>query len=172
MERQGRRHGTRKGIPKLVKVYTERKIPIMAMLTHLVPISHRLPYEAPRGNGDNTVTVSYMQGGQPLYPDKKLLFPWDGASYHRGEDMQQFLAQENAGLPEAEGQVTCVRFAPNAPEQNPGEDVWLKGKTHLRKQFALNKMFAQVKACFSSFLNTLRFTSTKFSWYWPTAEMI
>jgi hypothetical protein len=50
--------------------------------------------------------------------------------------------------------------------------VWLKGKTHLRKQFALNKTFAHVKHCFSTFLNTLGFTSTKFSWYWPTEQMI
>jgi transposase len=126
--------------------------------------------EASTGNGVNT--VAYLQGCQTLYPDKKLLFLWDGASYHRSEDMQKFLTQENAGLPEAEWKVTCVRFAPNAPEQNPVEDVWLKGKTYLRKQFALNKTFAQVKDCFSSFLKGLRFTSTKFSWYWPTAEMI
>ena len=126
--------------------------------------------EAPTGNGVNT--VAYIQWCRTLYPDKKLLFLWDGASYHRGEEMQKFLAQENAGLPEAEWQVTCMRFAPNAPEQNPVEDVWLKGKTHLRKQFARNKTFAQVKACFSSLLQALRFTSTKFSWYWPTAEMI
>jgi len=127
-------------------------------------------YEAPTGNGVNT--VAYIRWCQALYPDKQLLFLWDGASYHRGEDMQKFLAQENAGLPEADWKVTCVRFAPNAPEQNPVEDVWLKGKTHLRKQFALNKTFAQVKDCFSSFLKVLRFTSTKFNWYWPTAEMI
>jgi hypothetical protein len=43
-------------------------------------------------------------------------------------------AQENADLPEADGKVTCMRFALNAPEQNPTEDVWRKGKTHLRKQ--------------------------------------
>ena len=71
-------------------------------------------YEAPTGNGVNT--VAYIRWCQTLYPDKKLLFLWDGASYHRGEDMQKFLAQENAGVPEAEWKVTCVRFAPNAPD--------------------------------------------------------
>jgi transposase len=86
--------------------------------------------------------------------------------------MQKFLAQENAGLAEADWKVTCVRFAPNAPEQNPVEDVWLKGKTYLRKQFALNKTFAQVKHCFATFLNALTFSSTKSSWYRPTEQMI
>ena len=86
--------------------------------------------EAPAGNGGNT--VADIRWCQPLYFDKPFVYLWDGASYHRGEEMQQFLAQENAGLAEADWKVTCVRFAPNAPEQNPVEDVWLKGKTYLR----------------------------------------
>ena len=90
----------------------------------------------------------------------------------RGGDPEVSRAETNGGLAEADWKVTCMRFAPNAPEQNPTEDVWLKGKTHLRKQFALNKTFAQVKRCFSTFLNALRFTSTKLSWYWPTEQMI
>jgi transposase len=126
--------------------------------------------EASAGNGVNT--VAYLQWCQTLYPDKKFVVLWDGASYHRGEDMRKFLAQENADLAEADWKITCLRFAPNAPEQNPTEDVWLKGKTHLRKQFALNKTFAQVKRCFSTFLSALQFTSTKLNWYRPTEQMI
>ena len=66
------------------------------------------------------------------------------ASYHRGEELQKFLAETNSGLAEADWKVTCMRFAPNAPEQNPTEDVWLKGKTYLRKQFAVNKTLLSV----------------------------
>ena len=94
-------------------------------------------YEASAGNGVNT--VAYLQWCQTLYPDKQLVVLWDGASYHRGEEMQKFLAQENANLSEADWKITCLRFAPNAPDQNPTEDVWLKGKTHLRKLFALSE---------------------------------
>ena len=126
--------------------------------------------EAPTGNGVNT--GAYLQWGQTLYPDKQFFFLWDGASYHRGEELQKFLVQENADLPEADWKVTCLRFAPHAPEQNPTAEVGLKGKTPLRKQFARNKTFAQVKRCFSTFLNALQFTSTKLSWYWPTEQMI
>ena len=97
---------------------------------------------------------------------------WDGASYHRGAEMRTFLAQENAGLAEVEWKVTCLRFAPNAPEQNPTEDLWLKGKTFLRKHFAINKTFTAVKQCFSTFLQTLSFDSKKFRWYWPDPQMI
>jgi transposase len=127
-------------------------------------------HEAPAGEGKNT--VAYIQWCQRLYLDKKLLFLWDGASYPRGEELQKVLEFTNAGLAEADWKVTCMLFAPNAPEQNPTEDVWLKGKTHLRKQFAVNKTFAHVKRCFSTFLTALHFTSTKLGWYWPTEQMI
>ena len=132
-------------------------------------------YEAPTGHGVNT--VAYLQWCQTLYPAKPLVLLWDGASYHRGENLQKFLeirhqAESCPCRDEAGWKVTGIRFAPNAPEQNPTEDGWLKGKTHLRKQFALNKTFAQVKRCFSTFLNALQFTSTKLSWYWPTEQMI
>jgi transposase len=86
--------------------------------------------------------------------------------------MQSFLAQENAGLAEAEWTITCMLFAPHAPEQNPVEDLWLKGKTYLRKQFAVNKTFAAVKNCFSTFLRTFSFESVKCGWYWPDPQMI
>jgi transposase len=122
--------------------------------------------------GDGASTVAYLRWCQTLYPDKKLLLLWDGASYHRGQEMQSFLAQENAGLTEAEWRITCMVFAPNAPEQNPLEDLWLKGKTYLRKQFAVNKTFAAVKHCFSTFLRSLNFDSAKCLWYWPDPQTI
>jgi transposase len=137
----------------------------LTLLTQDFPL-----YEASTGDGVNT--VAYIGWCQRLYPDKKLLVLWDGASYHRGEELRKFLAQEKGDWAEADWKVTCMRFAPNAPEQNPTEDVWLKGKTHLRKQFALNKTFAQVKRCFSTFLTALHFTSTKLRWYWPTEQLI
>lgn len=121
--------------------------------------------------GDGANTVEYIEWCQRLYPNKKLLLLWDGASYHRGAAMQEFLAHENVGVPAEDWKVTCLLFAPNAPEQNPTEDVWLKGKTHLRKNFAMNKTFAQVKRCFLEFFSGKTFASVKFSWYWPCPQM-
>lgn len=135
------------------------------LLTHKVQVS-----EASASNGVNT--VADIQWCQTLYPDKPLVSLWDGAGYHRGEEIRKFLAETNAGLVEADWKVPCMCFAPDAPEQNPIEDVWLKGKTHLRTQFTLKKTFAQVKRCFSTFPQTFQFTSTKLSWYWPTEQMI
>jgi hypothetical protein len=122
--------------------------------------------------GKGKPTVASIEWCQTLYPDKKLLILWAGASSHRGADLQEFLTRANAGLPEADGNVTCLFFAPNAPEQKPTEDVWLKGKQYLRTQVAVNKTFAQVKRCFSEFLNSLSFTSAKLRWYWPEEQLI
>ncbi len=135
------------------------------LLTKTVPLQER-------SVGDGASTVAYLRWCQTLYPDKKLLLLWDGASSHRGQEMQPFLAQENAGLAEAEWKVTCLLFAPNAPEQNPIEDLWVKGKTYLRKQFAVNKTFAAVKYGFSTFLRSLSFDASKCRWYWPNLQMI
>jgi len=135
------------------------------LLTHEVHL-----WEGAAGDGENT--VAYIQWCQSLYPGKKLLLLWDGASYHRGAALQEFLGHENASLHETDWKVTCLLFAPNAPEQNPTEDIWLKGKTHLRKRFAVNKTFAHVKRCFFTFLSSLSFASTKLHWYWPEQQMI
>jgi transposase len=135
------------------------------LLTKPVPLQER-----PVGAG--TSPVAYLRWCQTRYPDKKVLLLWDGASYHRGQEMQTFLAQEKVGLAERDWKITCLRFAPNAPEQNPVEDLWLKGKTYLRKQFAVNKTFAAVKHSFSTFLRSLSFDSIKCRWYWPDPQMI
>jgi hypothetical protein len=48
-----------------------------------------------------------------------------GLSYHKYKAMPEYLLSINAGEPPEEWQVTCMLFAPNAPEQNPVEDIWL-----------------------------------------------
>ena len=69
--------------------------------------------EKPGGEGSST--VAYLRWCQSLYPDKKLLGWWDGASYHRGAELQTFLAQTNAGLAEAAWKVTCHVVCPQCP---------------------------------------------------------
>lgn len=71
------------------------------------------------------------------------------------------------GLAKDSWKIFCMPFEPNAPEQNPIEGIWLQGKNFLRKHFALNKTFANVKQCFVNFLTSLRFDSHKFNWYFP-----
>ncbi len=122
------------------------------------------------GNGENT--VAYVKWLRKLYPDAKLWLLWDGATYHRYVEMRDYLLEINADLPEEEWPVTCILFAFNAPEQNPVEDIWLKGKNWLRKNFAFNKTFADVKKCFSECLQDAIFPSAKYDWYKPHPQTI
>ena len=62
--------------------------------------------------------------------------------------MKIFLQEMNGDLPEEDWQITCILLAPNAPEQNPVEDIWLNGKQELRNKYHLCKSFAEVKALF------------------------
>ena len=107
--------------------------------------------QADSGNGVNSVL--FIKHLQALHPDKQLLILWDGASYHRCQEVKNYLNEINCGLEEKDWKVTCILFAPHAPAQNPTEDVWLKGKNFLRSNFFNNKTFHQVKNCFFNFLN-------------------
>ena len=71
----------------------------------------------------------------------------------------------NKGLDKNYWQITCMLFAPNAPEQNPVEDIRLKGKSWIRKHFIDNKTFTQVKESFPQFLSNHVLNFLKFAWY-------
>lgn len=43
-------------------------------------------------------TVDFVKKLQVKNPKAKILLIWDGASYHRGEDLKKFLAWQNEGL--------------------------------------------------------------------------
>ncbi|MFO1431025.1 MAG: IS630 family transposase [Candidatus Competibacteraceae bacterium] len=115
------------------------------------------------GNGENT--VAFLNYLQELNPDKKLIIIWDKARYHCGNAVQAYLNTVNQGLEEKDWKVTCLLFAPNAPDQNPVEDVWLQGKNFLRRHFYENKTFQQVKQSFLNFLNNKIFNFEKPKWY-------
>jgi len=116
-----------------------------------------------RGNGKST--VAFLKYLQALHPDKKLIIIWDGASYHCSEEVQTYLIQVNQGLEEKDWAVTCLLFAPHAPDQNPVEDAWLQGKNFLRRHFYENKTFQQVKLSFLNFLNKKIFNFEQSKWY-------
>lgn len=129
---------------------------------------HLKPYSS--GNGENT--VAYLKWLMKIYAGKKLWLVWDGATYHRDRQCKEFLAEVNHGLEEKDWRVTCIAFAPNAPEQNPVEDIWLAGKNYLRKKFSENKTFAAVKESFCGFLQSFLLDSVKFDWYAPSTQII
>ncbi len=66
-------------------------------------------------------------------PQQRIIIFGDGAAYHKGELMREFLSQVNGDLPREEWQVTCHLLAPYAPEENPIEAVWLQLKQLIRR---------------------------------------
>jgi transposase len=102
---------------------------------------------------------------QAQWPEQRLLILWDGASYHRSQELQAFLAQVNDGLAPDTWKIHCVRFAPNDPRQNPIEDAWLQAKTWLRRMSGLRPCFKALKALFEQFFRLEVFDFPKMHQY-------
>ena len=67
---------------------------------------------------------------------------------NRSQEVKDYLQSLNTGRAPQSFQLTCIRFAPNAPEQNPVEDVWLQAKRFLREFYHLCDSFSLVKLLF------------------------
>ncbi|MBD2342274.1 transposase [Calothrix sp. FACHB-156] len=103
---------------------------------------------------------------------KRIALIWDGASYHKSAEVKNFLAQLNHGYEESKWQFTCILFAPNCPEKNPVEDVWLQAKNFLRKSWHLCKSFPVVKWLFNFFTEHQKFDFPKLKQYQPCLPLI
>jgi len=66
--------------------------------------------------------------------------------------MKEYLNENNKSLEFSERPIHCEILAPNAPEQNPAEDIWLKAKNFLRKFWYKLNSFSLVKWLFQFFL--------------------
>lgn len=101
----------------------------------------------PTANGEHTIDfISYLRAH---HPNKRIVIIWDGASYHRGKEFQAYLQSLNQDKTSSESWlVTCLLFAPNAPEQNPVEDIWLQAKNFVRQFYCFCSNFAKVKRLF------------------------
>lgn len=116
-------------------------------------------------NMENTVKfLKWLM--EERYPNAKRIFIiWDGASFHKGHLVREFLDSVNQGLKKNKWKIHCLLFAPNAPDQNPVEDCWLKAKNFIRKNILQNDSFAKVVQCFKNAFNELDFDFAKLSWY-------
>ena len=125
-----------------------------------------------KARADGEKTVEYVKWLTEQYPGKQIWIVWDGASFHKYGLMREYLTEQNQGLAEEDGKITCLWFAPNAPEQNPVEDVWLAGKNAIRRRFHENKTFAKVKECFVESLREVKVSVEKLNWYWTNPQTV
>lgn len=69
------------------------------------------------GNGQNT--VAFIEHLQNLRPGRRIVLIWDGASYHKAEEMKEFLAAINAGKDAMQWQVRCILESAQRPRAKP-----------------------------------------------------
>lgn len=98
--------------------------------------------------GDSKNTINFLEYLRSLRKGAKLLIIWDGASYHRSQEIQNYLDSLNSELDKEQWWITCLRFAPNAPQQNPVEDIWLQAKRFMREFYFFCHSFTVVKELF------------------------
>jgi len=104
----------------------------------------------PTANGDTT--VAFLHTLRAKHPKNQLLILWDNARYHYKGDVPAFLDDVNMFRNPDEWAVTCKRFAPRDPKQNPIEHVWHIGKQSIRRCFrkmntfdAICKKFEEIR---------------------------
>jgi len=116
-----------------------------------------------QGNTENTIKfVKYLMENNQ---EARLVIIWDGATYHHSHEFREYLGEVNQGKIEEEWLIRCIKLAPNAPEQNPIEDVWLQGKEMLRKYWNLCKNFKIIKWLFEWTISQDLFCFPKLSMY-------
>jgi transposase len=94
------------------------------------------------------ITVDCLKQLRVLYPSQKLVLYWDGAGWHRGSAVQQFIA--------ADKKIEVVYFPPYSPEENPQEHVWKTSRAHVtHNQFISN--IEKTAEAFSGYLNANKF---------------
>ena len=98
--------------------------------------------------GNSEETLALFENLLAQYPNRRIALIWDGASYHRAQAVEDYLAQVNQGLEPSESRITCIRFAPNDPTQKPIEDIWLQAKRFIREHYHLCQSFEAVKVLF------------------------
>ena len=120
----------------------------------------------PYKKGDSSNAIAFVKYLISLDPKSRIALIWDGASASIALLNSKLTRDSiNQGLNESEYQVTCLRFAPNDPTQNPVEDVWLHAKNFIREFYHLCKSFSHVKKLFELVTHHQVFDFPKISMY-------
>lgn len=95
-------------------------------------------------------TVKILKKIRKVYPDKKLLFFWDGAGWHRGSKVLEYIKKDN--------NIETFYFPKYSPEENPQEHVWKNG----RDKITHNEFIRDIDKTTDEFVKYLRKTKFKY----------
>lgn len=94
------------------------------------------------------ITADILKEIRAIYQKQKIVLLWDNAGWHRGSVVQDFIAQD--------GNIVVIHFPKYAPEENPQEHVWKRG----RSEVTHNRFIDDIDLAtddFIAFLNRTRF---------------
>ena len=97
------------------------------------------------------VTAGVLKEVRACYPNKKIVLLWDNAGWHKGSVVKEFIAQD--------GNIEIIHFPKYAPEENPQEHVWKRG----RSETTHNRFIDDIDTATDdlvTFLNTTTFPYT------------
>jgi putative transposase len=123
-------------------------------------------------SGDGKSTVNFIKYLPDKYKGRRIILIWDGASYHKYGEFRDFLSSVNSDKEPSDWSITCILFAPNSPQQNPVEDIWLQAKNFLRKYWYLCRSFKIIKFLFEFFTKEHKFDFPKIHQYTYTEKII
>jgi len=89
------------------------------------------------------ITTEVLKEIRALYPNQKIILLWDGAGWHRGSVVQDFIKED--------GKIETIYFPPYSPEENPQEHVWKEG----RSKITHNKFIPNIDKAASDFVSYL-----------------
>ena len=94
------------------------------------------------------ITASIIPEIRRLYPNKKILFVWDQAGWHKGSETQNAI--------KLDGNIETIYFPTAAPDENPQEHVWKSGRAHVTHNAFIQNIDAATDE-FVAYLNTIKF---------------
>lgn len=122
--------------------------------------------------GNSEGTIAFLKYLLSQYPNSRIALIWDGATYHRSQEVKEYLESVNRGLDASNWKITCIRFAPNDPKQNPIEDIWLQAKRFIREYYHLCSSFSIVKFLFEFVTHHQTFNFPKLFTYGCFSQLI
>jgi len=96
-------------------------------------------------------TVVILKKLRKKYPTQKIVLFWDSAGWHKGSEVQKFLKQDK--------HIQIIHFPRYAPEENPQEHVWKKG----RSQCTHNRFIEDIDTATDEFVKYLRKTTFSYA---------
>ncbi len=97
------------------------------------------------------ITVEVLEKLRKIYPKEKLLIFWDGAGWHRGSAVQQFIKKDK--------NIETVYFPRYSPEENPQEHVWKSGRANVTH----NRFIENIDKATDEFIKYLNGTRFNYS---------